>query len=161
MRLTLALVTALLLALPASQATAQNGVDCEAARCAVQDAINQECPCEAATNHGKHVSCVAHVVKRLSREGVIPTNCKGKVKRCAARSTCGKPGFVTCTFNELGTCDLVNLVCDMPAGQPCASNADCVISSKCRTKSSIEHCEARGGIAGQGTCCASCAAPQP
>jgi len=156
MRFTLALVTALLLALPASQATAQNGVDCETARCAVQNAINTECPCETATNHGKHVSCVARAVKRLWNEGAIPTNCKGKIKRCAARSTCGKPGFVTCTFNELGTCDLVNLVCDAPVGQTCASDADCVISSKCRPKSSAEHCITLGGVPGQGTCCASC-----
>ena len=156
MKLMLALVTALLLALPAGQAAAQNGVDCEAARCAVQDAINQRCPCEAATNHGKHVSCVARVVKELSRNGAIPTNCKGKVKRCAARSTCGKPGFVTCTFTELGTCDPTALTCDAPVGQICATNADCVISSACRTKSSAEHCTALGGTFGQGTCCASC-----
>jgi hypothetical protein len=64
-------------------------VDCEPARCAVQAALEAECPCTAASNHGRHVSCVAHVVKRLADEGTIPVNCKGKIKRCAARSVCG------------------------------------------------------------------------
>jgi len=42
--------------------------DCGSARCAVQAAIDQECPCTTALNHGRHVSCVAHVVNRLSRD---------------------------------------------------------------------------------------------
>ena len=63
----------LMVAVPAGTARAQ--VDCEAARCAVQEALNTDCPCDAATNHGRHVSCVAHVLKRLSKDGTIPTTC--------------------------------------------------------------------------------------
>lgn len=157
MRLAITLVTMLLFAFPASQTAAQNEIDCDAARCDFQTAINTRCPCETAPNHGKHVSCVARYVKQLAREGKIPTRCEGKIKRCAARSTCGKDGFVTCTFNELGTCS--NGVCDAPVDQPCTANADCVIKSRCRPKSSAEHCTALGGSVGTGTCCASCSAP--
>ena len=154
-------LAALMVAVPAGTARAQ--VDCEAARCAVQEALNTDCPCDAATNHGKHVSCVAHVLKRLSKDGTIPTNCKGKVQRCAARSTCGKAGFVTCVITtEIGTCDLVTGTCVEDPALVCAADADCVLASKCKIKSSEERCLARGGTVGTAsTCCAECAQPTP
>jgi hypothetical protein len=58
--------------------------------------------CSNASNHGAYVSCVAGVANQLS-SGTTPTlpkNCKGAVKKCAAHSTCGKPGFVTCCFQS-------------------------------------------------------------
>jgi hypothetical protein len=40
--------------------------DCEPARCAAQAAIIAQCPsCDDASNHGRFVSCMAHVVKSL------------------------------------------------------------------------------------------------
>ena len=132
-------------------------VDCEPARCAVQTALDQQCPCDAATNHGRHVSCVAHVVKRLAKDGTIPTNCKGKIKRCAARSICGKPGFVTCDF-PTDTCDPVTLTCSGDPAVACAADVDC--GFRCRIKRSAELCTERGGVVGAGaTCCANCGAP--
>ena len=66
---------------------------------AVRDDILASCPCTG--NHGQHVSCVAHAVKDAVSSGLLDVNCKGKVVRCAARSTCGKKsGFVTCTVCE-------------------------------------------------------------
>jgi hypothetical protein len=136
--------------------------DCEAARCAVQQALNESCPCDDArfTNHGRYVSCVARTVNKLSKDGVIPTNCKGKVKRCAARSTCGKAGAVACTINEPGTCDVTAGTCTvgtLASGLTvCATDADCIASSRCSVKRSTERCDAAGGISGSGTCCASC-----
>ncbi len=142
--------------------TAQAGVDCEPARCAVQAAIDAECPCTAASNHGRHVSCVAHVVKRLAADGTIPTNCKGKIKRCAARSICGKEGFVTCQIPVTGTCDTTAGACVENAALACLTDADCVIGSKCRTKHSADLCLASGGTVGGGSsCCADCVAPTP
>lgn len=140
--------------------------DCEAARCAVQDAINQQCPCTEATNHGRYVSCVAHVVKTLSRDGTIPTNCKGKVKRCAAKSTCGKPEFVTCDIPRAGACGTpctadASAICCADATTVCAVDADCVVS-KCKIKSSAERCTAAGGTIGaSSTCCADCTPNAP
>jgi len=91
-------------AVPATWIRAQQP-DCEAARCSLQSSIDS-C-CSNAKNHGQFVSCVAHAVNAASRDGSIPTNCKGKVTRCAARSTCGKEGFVTCT----PTCDTTTGTC--------------------------------------------------
>jgi len=150
MKLAIGFVAAILLALPAAPVAAQ--VDCEAARCAVQAAVNTACLCDQATNHGRYVSCVAHVVKDLSSQSLVPTNCKGKVKRCAARSTCGKPGFVTCTV-PTDTCNLATSTCTGNPALTCATDFDC--GTRCRTKSSAEKCTAPG-VVGSGTCCASC-----
>src|SRR5512145_2195633 len=85
MRIALALVFALLLALPTGAVAADNTI-CEAERCEgnTQQSLSQ-CPCPEAENHGRYVRCVAHAVNKLARDGDIPTNCKGKIKRCAAR----------------------------------------------------------------------------
>ncbi len=130
--------------------------DCEPARCAVQAAIADECPCDGQENHGRYVSCVAHVVKRLSAPGgPIPTNCKGKVTRCAARSTCGKPGFVTC-LTPADTCDLTTGTCVEDPSLVCLTDLDC--GAKCKIRSSAESCELRGGTVGTASnCCANCA----
>jgi len=128
--------------------------DCESARCAVQTAIDQNCSCTAATNHGQYVSCVAHQVKQLSRAGQVPTNCKGKVTRCAARSVCGKTGFVTCLL-PIDSCDTTTGTCASNPAIPCTTALDC--GSKCHTKSSATLCTAAGGTVGGGsTCCAAC-----
>lgn len=136
-------------------ATVAAQVDCEPARCAVQQAISAECSCDGASNHGRYVSCVAHVVRRLSDAGTIPTNCKGKVKRCAARSTCGKPGFVTCRF-ATDTCDQATLTCVENPALTCVTALDC--GSRCSTKRSAEICTAQSGtVGGTGSCCSNCA----
>jgi hypothetical protein len=133
-------------------------VDCEPARCAVQATIAAECPCETSDNHGRYVSCVAQVVRRLAAQGTIPINCRGKITKCSARSTCGKPGFVTCriptdecvieTGQPTGTC------LDDPT-LTCVTDLDC--GARCKVKSSVERCEARGGTVGTATsCCPGC-----
>jgi len=58
--------------------------------------IDGQCDCATASRHGAYVRCVAHAVKTSVKAGTIPRNASGAIKRCAARSTCGKPGFVTC-----------------------------------------------------------------
>jgi hypothetical protein len=150
MKLAAVMVGILLAGWTAAPVAAQ--VECEAARCAVQQAIGDACSCDSSTNHGQYVSCVAHEVKRLERAGQIPTNCKGKVKRCAARSTCGKPGFVTCQI-PIDTC--VAGVCANDASLTCTVDADC--GTKCKTKSSAQRCTDKGGTVGpSGSCCSSC-----
>jgi hypothetical protein len=56
--------------------------------------------CANAPSHGKYVSCIAHQAKALSsgEAPTLPRTCKGAVKKCAARSVCGKQakGFATC-----------------------------------------------------------------
>jgi len=154
------LVSAAAIVLVCGVLQAQAKEDCEPARCAAQVAITAQCPsCDAADNHGRYVSCVARVVKTLVANGTVPVSCKGKVVSCAARSTCGKPGFVRCLFptdtcvvdaaTGLGTCAATPTLA-------CITDLDC--GAKCKTKSSGDRCTLGGGtVGGTGTCCAACA----
>lgn len=126
--------------------------DCESFRCAFQQQLDA-CSCDGAGNHGKYVSCVAHQVKQLVANG-LPTHCKGKLVRCAARSTCGKEGFVTCNI-PVDVCDLTTLTCTADPTHTCATDADCGV--RCKIKSSEQRCTDAGGTVGTaGTCCSSC-----
>jgi hypothetical protein len=151
----LAIVAGVLVSLALPLAARAAAPDCEPARCAVQVRVATECPCESATNHGRYVSCVAHIVNQLAHDGTIPTNCKGKVTRCAARSTCGKEGFVTCSI-PTDTCDTTTFTCVSDPTIACQTDLDC--GSRCKISSSGDLCTAKGGFVGTSTsCCAACA----
>ena len=159
-----AVVVVLLLA---ASARAGIGQDCETARCAVQSTVEQRCPCAAAVTHGAYVRCVAQVLKELAADATIPVHCKGSIKRCAARSTCGRgAGAVTCDIPKVpGTCAVGLGFCIHPDGSilyahSCASDADCVIESRCRISASAERCTAQGGaVASRASCCTQCGTP--
>lgn len=171
MRLTpfLAATIALGLAGPViAQSAAPTPIDCEAVRCSVQDAINA---CAAnAKNHGKCVSCVAHALHQTT----VPRQCRGKIVRCAARSTCGKPAFETCRTQSAGTCDTAAGTCTdgtLTAGlRTCSQDGDCVVTD-CKVMRSFaphatpvpgaDQCTLAGGTPGTGTCCSACPAPVP
>ena len=132
--------------------TAGARCDDPAAAEAVRATIAQKCVCTDATNHGRYVSCVAHEVRTAVANG-LPTNCKGTVTRCAARSTCGKKsGFVTCCFASPGTCDVATGRCQDGATL-CTASTQCPAVTRCRTKSSADHCTVAGGSPGTGSCC--------
>jgi hypothetical protein len=149
-------LSAILFAVPALRAGAQ--VDCETARCAFDQAVNAQCSCTGAGNHGRYVSCIAHVTKALNSCGLLPRNCKGKVTRCAARSTCGKTGFSTCMPN-----------CDILAGSTAGTCSNdptiaCSTAGDCIEKASDCHIRhdgtcPDGTTPGSGSCCRTCAAP--
>ena len=150
MKGSIVLIAAALVVVPAVRASANN---CEADRCIFDQAVNAKCHCDGAKNHGQYVSCVAHVTKALAACG-MPNNCKGKVTRCAARSTCGKTGFDTCTptcnidpSTKMGTC------ADDPM-MACTSNLDC---GACHTRRSGT-CPS-GTSPGSGSCCRTCPTP--
>lgn len=122
---------------------AQPGDD--AAVLAARQAARTACPCAAAANHGAYVSCVAGVANDRSSlpssdPNFLPRNCKGAVKKCAARSVCGKPDAVTCCITK-GTV------------------------TKCKTKKDAMHCSDAGGTptgtssTGCSSCCDACPAP--
>ena len=85
------------------------------------------------TNHGQYVSCIAHEAKA---DATLPKQCQGAIVRCAAKSACGKPGFVTC----------------------CRSKSDG--TTRCSTKRDSDHCvPPSGGTACVGnfsSCCDAC-----
>ena len=122
----------------------------------VRDSILQGCPC---TNHGQHVSCVAHAVKQAVADGDLDVTCKGKVVRCGARSTCGhKAGFVTCSICDPGTC--TNGLCD-DGVTACDELTPCApVLRRCSTKSDASKCKVPEGspgatvVVGGGSCCA-------
>src|SRR5262249_4074476 len=66
------------------------------AAAAIEAAIEAQCNCVGAANHGAFVRCATRLAKAAVKARTLPKQCKGAVKRCAARSVCGKPGFVTC-----------------------------------------------------------------
>ena len=112
----------------------------DAARAAADQACDQQTPpagCTTAASHGQYVSCVAH---QANANTSLPRECRGAVKKCAARSVCGKQGFVTCCRTS-------------------SSGA-----TKCSTKSSSGACTDHappGGSACVGThasCCDACTA---
>ena len=129
---------------------------------AVRDEILASCPCTG--NHGQHVSCVAHALKEAVASGRLDVNCKGKVVRCAARSTCGKKdGFVTCSVCDPGTC--TNGLCD-DGVTTCTDSSECAaVLRRCSTKSDASKCAVPASappgatvVVGSGSCCAaSCA----
>jgi hypothetical protein len=154
-------LVALLFVLATAPARAQEAPTCEDFRCQFQAQVEQECPCDARTNHGQYVSCVAHVVSGLTDQG-LPTSCKGKITRCAARSICGKSkqGFATCTTFTYGTCvsnDPDPSTCDNDPAVQCSTNTDCVVSTRCKFTRNTQACEAAGGVVNlTPTCCSSC-----
>jgi len=144
------LAAALLFVLPTGRASAQ--VDCEQARCIFDQVVNSKCDCGTAGNHGKYVSCVAHTVNALKQCGILVPKCKGKVTRCAARSTCGKEGFLTCTPTCVTDVSTGAMTCSDDPTVTCTTDADC---GKCHIKK--DACP-EGTTAGTGSCCPTCAA---
>jgi len=110
----------------------------DAAVAAARAAAETQCSCDSARNHGQYVSCVAQVANELAASGDLPNQCTGDVVHCAANSTCGKPGAITCC------------------------RVDKRGRVKCSIKSKASQCKApNGGQACAGTaasCCDSCGA---
>jgi len=115
----------------------------EAAVIAARSAAASTCNCATATNHGQYVKCVAGVAKSRVTAMQLPKNCTGAVKRCAAHSSCGKPGFVTCCITKNGNtkCKVVKdtATCSLKGGTPtvdpmntsCCSNTHPLTENAC------------------------------
>jgi hypothetical protein len=102
------------------------------------------------------VSCVAHAVNTLRQANCLDRDARRSMKRCAARSTCGKPGFVTCCRTRPGVCDDGSCAKTDPA-VACATDADCPPISQCSIKRDAAACTAVAGTAGESaSCCDAC-----
>ena len=55
-------------------------------------AVAAACDCAGVATHGAYVRCAVDE----ANAALVNKGCAGAVKRCASRSTCGKPGFVAC-----------------------------------------------------------------
>ena len=104
---------------------------------AARQQASSTCPCASATKHGAYVKCVGGVADMLSSgtSPSLPKSCKGAVKKCAAHSTCGKRGAVTC----------------------CLTTAK---GTTCKTQKDAAHCTAKQETVGTcASCCDACPAP--
>jgi hypothetical protein len=100
--------------------------------------IAARCDCTG-LDHGAYVKCAVRVVNGDVKAGTLPKSCRGAVKRCAAKSTCGRSGFVAC----------------------CRTTAKGV--RKCSIKKGARGCKApKGGsfcVGLQTSCCDPCSGP--
>ena len=103
---------------------------------ATRAAAEARCDCAAATDHEQYALCVAGVANEAVWKGQLRLRCRSAVVRCAVRSTCGRPGSVTCCRTT-------------------ASGAD-----TCRVKAGAVACTAPPGgsacIGDQPSCCGAC-----
>jgi hypothetical protein len=122
----LVMVAALALATAADGRSTCTDIDAVAT---ARTEIEAQCACERAANHHLYVRCAAGVVRKRVAGKLLLRACAPSVQRCAARSTCGRPGAVVCC---LGT--------------------------RCKPMKSAARCSARGGHAGTtASCCDACA----
>jgi hypothetical protein len=133
-RLALTGCSALLAGILANDAAAMCNPDAapdDADIAAARAAVTATCDCSGASTHGDYVKCAV----QIANDTLVNRSCSRHVKTCASRSTCGKPGFVTCCItSEKGT--------------------------RCKTVRSEQQCTDKGGIAsGCSSCCDACPAP--
>jgi hypothetical protein len=58
--------------------------------------VDGSCDCATASSHGSYVSCSSHAMKAAVDAGTMSRACRRLVRKAVVRSTCGRPGFVTC-----------------------------------------------------------------
>ena len=81
---------------------------------ALREQISTECDCAGTRSHAAYMACVTKRVKGLG-------TCRRPIRTCAARSTCGRAGFITCCRTTAGgrtTCSIKRraAACKMPRG---------------------------------------------
>ena len=107
---------------------------------AVADAraqVDADCDCAGAPSHRDYVRCALGVARTRADAGQLRSQCRSAVKRCAAKSTCGKPGAVTCCIERNG-------------------------SFRCLIRHDATSCAGRGGTTGTaGSCCDTCGGGVP
>ncbi|MEO6026866.1 MAG: hypothetical protein ABIR79_08390, partial [Candidatus Binatia bacterium] len=98
------LMISLVLLGSAGPALAQSACPAQGCPTDVGACLAESCPCTAPgngngaswKNHGQYVKCVVHLRNDLRKAGCLDNDAKRTIARCAARSTCGKEGFVLC-----------------------------------------------------------------
>jgi hypothetical protein len=96
-------------------------------------AVAANCDCAGATSAGAYKSCAAQQADTT----LVNKTCARVVKRCAARSTCGRPSAVTCCVTK-------------------------TTGTKCKIKRDAAHCTAPAGatacVGSYASCCDACSA---
>jgi len=103
----------------------------DAAVAAARTQVATDCPCDT-SGHGQYVKCAKTVAKQRATADppTLRAECKGQVVRCAAKSRCGKPGFVQCCYprddGSTGNKALRANICEKRTGvaSNCSSSCD-------------------------------------
>src|SRR5881296_212949 len=94
-----------------------------AAVAAARTAVDGACNCnQPGQTHGQYVSCASSTINASP----LRPECRGTVRRCYARSTCGKPGFVTCCRTTVGGTTKCSVKRDAAHCRPPAGGSSCV-----------------------------------
>jgi len=141
----------------------------------VDAAVAVECPCEGQMlpdesvapwrNHGQYVRCVVQYRNQLRKAGCVTPQERRSIKRCAARSTCGKADRVLCCISTIGTCDDVSPdglpegLCSNDQDLACDTDEDCTDSRTRITRGEAACTDAGGEVTGTGSVCTPCAPP--
>jgi hypothetical protein len=59
-------------------------------------AVQAECDCATAASHHDYVECTRDVIAARASNGLLPKDCVREARACSRKSTCGRPGWVTC-----------------------------------------------------------------
>ena len=129
----------------------------------LEAAVAARCLCDGQTNHGQYVSCVVRYGNALRKAG-CRAGTTVRMIRCAALSTCGRPGAVVCCTSSVGTCDdrapgdgAAQGACSNKPWLACDTDADCV-KTRMRITRDEATCTAAGGVSGgRGSMCWACA----
>jgi len=128
------LAAAVLVVAHARGAAARCGAESADAVAAARAQVETDCGCARAASHALYVQCALGVARARVANGLLPKSCKRSVKRCAAKSVCGKRNAVTCCITRKGR-------------------------TKCRIKTKAAKCLAKGGCVGIfPSCCDACTA---
>jgi len=127
----------IVLSLVLSTGTARAACSDLAAVATVRAEAEGQCPCASASGRRPYVQCVARVAKTAAKAGSLPKSCRGAVIKCAKQSTCGQPGFVTCsrtTAKGKSTCSVKSsaTACRPPkGGSMCVGDATSCCDESC------------------------------
>src|SRR3990172_6778497 len=58
--------------------------------------IEIACPCAAAITRASYRRCAVEVAEAQVRQGLLRAECREAIRRCSAKSPCGRPAFVAC-----------------------------------------------------------------
>ena len=113
-----------------------------------QQIVDDACDCDDASNHGRYVSCAAHALNAAVKNEGLAKACRRLVRRGAARSVCGKNGFVACckpASNGPATCSIKREAnCHEPAcASPRPSCLDACTDTGCAASPSGAFVDAR------------------
>ena len=127
MRLALASVLFGSLGLAAGHARAAFAATCDAATLAsARAAVVGKCDCTTATNHKDYVRCVLGALKDPVKKKTLSKECARAVHKCAAKSTCGTSGFVTCCETSAKGTTKCSVKRDATACKPPHGGSSCV-----------------------------------